>query len=410
MGEAHNLAASISATEIDQQIATARKFPRSVHKAIVTARELIETEEAAGECIYALPRDGKTIEGPSARFAEIMAYAWGNCRVAARIIDEGPEFIVSQGVFFDLERNVAYSVEVQRRVVDSKGKRYKLDMIGVTGNAANSIAARNATLKGIPRAQWGILYQHARELLTGTHATLTTRRAQALQAFNQVGISAEVVFRILSAGGRPVRGERDIGLDDLVALRGLLTAIKDGDTTADALIAEHADPVPAKRADLRGKLAGNGSSPAPADAPPQDQAGGQAGTGQDAPVPENQPVQPDPRMDRGDDGPEPEKPPSEPEIGPVEATGVTSPDQAKAEAKARAPAPDTKAILAQFAMTLDAAADEDDLTAAVEEFGDVVKAHKLQTEANDLLNRRRAQLGLQAKPNKGGGGSAAKLL
>jgi hypothetical protein len=37
------------------------------------------TPEIAASCIYALPRDGKTIEGPSARFAEVMMHAWGTC-------------------------------------------------------------------------------------------------------------------------------------------------------------------------------------------------------------------------------------------------------------------------------------------------------------------------------------------
>jgi hypothetical protein len=59
--------AMLNKSEIDTQIATARRFPRSVTKFIAEATSLVALNETvAGECIYALPRGGKTIEGPSA--------------------------------------------------------------------------------------------------------------------------------------------------------------------------------------------------------------------------------------------------------------------------------------------------------------------------------------------------------
>ncbi|MDV2922695.1 hypothetical protein, partial [Klebsiella pneumoniae] len=78
-------------------------------------------EKVAGECIYALPRDGKTIEGPSARFAEVVASAWGNGRAGARVVSDQGEFVTAQGVFHDLQRNVAITYEVQRRITNKQG-------------------------------------------------------------------------------------------------------------------------------------------------------------------------------------------------------------------------------------------------------------------------------------------------
>jgi hypothetical protein len=70
--------AVISKAEIDVQIATAHRFPRSVKAFRDEALAMVTlTEAIAEECIYALPRDGKTIEGPSARFAEVIASARG---------------------------------------------------------------------------------------------------------------------------------------------------------------------------------------------------------------------------------------------------------------------------------------------------------------------------------------------
>lgn len=142
-----SMVAMLNKSEIDQQIATAKQYPRSIKRFHTEALQMVTLNERVAEsCIYALPRDGKTIEGASARFAEIVASAWGNCRAGARVVSDQGDFVTAQGVFHDLERNVAITYEVQRRITDKRGNRYKPDMIGVTANAACSIALRNAIL------------------------------------------------------------------------------------------------------------------------------------------------------------------------------------------------------------------------------------------------------------------------
>jgi hypothetical protein len=223
--------ALITGTEIDRQIATAKKFPRSLTTFLKEATGMVAMNESiAAACIYALPRDGKTIEGPSARFAEIIASAWGNCRAGARVVNEGAEFITSQGVFQDLERNVAITYEVQRRITDKNNRRYKADMIGVTGNAACSIALRNAILKGIPKAFWEPMYETARRTIMGDFKTLDNRRADAIQAFQRFGVRPEQIYALLE-----VQGIEDVTMDHLVALRGMLVSLKDGDSTPEQL-------------------------------------------------------------------------------------------------------------------------------------------------------------------------------
>lgn len=220
---------AITKGEIDQQIATAHAYPRSIKTFIQEASDLAcLTEEMAAGCIYALPRDGKTIEGPSARFAEIVASCWGNCRAGARIVGEDQELVTAQGVFHDLQRNVAITYEVKRRIVDRYGRRYKPDMIGVTANAACSIALRNAVLKGVPKAFWTEIYSRVRQVIIGDSKTLANRRAEALEFLQKFGATREMV---LSRLGRD--GVESITGDDLVVLRGLATAIRDGDTTVE---------------------------------------------------------------------------------------------------------------------------------------------------------------------------------
>jgi hypothetical protein len=228
-----SIIATLNRSEIDQQITTAKQYPRSVVKFRKEALEMVTLNERVAEsCIYALPRDGKTIEGPSARFAEVIASAWGNCRAGARVVSEQGDFVTAQGVFHDLERNVAITYEVQRRITGKSGKRFGADMVGVTANAACSIALRNAILKGVPKAFWDDLYEAARQVIRGDFKTLNNRRAETLAKFLGYGVNKEQVCTTLG-----VAGIEDIGLDELVILRGILTAIREGDTTPEMAFA-----------------------------------------------------------------------------------------------------------------------------------------------------------------------------
>ncbi len=229
----------ISKAEIDQQITTAKRYPRSLKRFRDEALQMVTlTENIAKECIYALPRKDasgqtKTIEGPSARFAEIIASAWGNCRAGARVVGESSEFVTAQGVFYDLERNVAITYEVQRRITNSSGRRYSTDMIGVTANAACSIALRNAILKGVPKAFWNELYTASRRTIAGDVKTLANRRSDAIKEFAIFGVSEAQILAVLGKSGI-----QDIGIDDLVTLHGFLTAIRDGDSTPEAIFGQ----------------------------------------------------------------------------------------------------------------------------------------------------------------------------
>lgn len=235
--------AIISRQEIDVQISTAHRFPRSITAFRNDAGSMATLNDAvAAECSYALPRDGKVIEGPSVRFAEILLSSWGNCRAAARVVNEEGNFITAQGMFHDLQKNSAVVFEVRKRITNKHGKRYNDDMIITAGNAAASIALRNAILKGVPKALWHDLWEQARKVAMGDHKTLSNRRAEALKVFQSYGVSGEQLMAFLQ-----VRGVEEITTDHLLTLRSLATAFKEGDTTPEQVFADVAvDRTPTK--------------------------------------------------------------------------------------------------------------------------------------------------------------------
>lgn len=225
---------ALNKSEIDTQIATAHRFPRSLLKFKNEALAMATLdEETASSCFYALKRksadgDGKTIEGPSIRLAEIIGSAWGNLRYGARIVETGDRFVTAQGVCHDLEKNICANVEVRRRITGRDGRRYSDDMIGVTCNAACSIALRNAIFKVVPMAYAKDIYEKAKKVAVGDAQTLSTRRQQMVQHFSKMGVSVEQILAHLE---KP--SIEDIGLEDLATLKGVATAIKDGETTID---------------------------------------------------------------------------------------------------------------------------------------------------------------------------------
>ena len=216
--------------EIDMQISTAKKYPRSVHRSRQDAITMATIDVlTAASCFYKVPRGGKNIEGPSVRLAEIFASAWGNMRFGARVIHEDDRFITAQGVAHDLETNNATTIEVRRRITDKNGRKFNDDMIAVTGNAAASIALRNALFRVIPRAYVDQVYIEAKRVAIGTQKTLVERRTALVSHITgKIGIP---LARVLGAVSRV--HEDDIDLNDLETLYGLATAVKDGEITPD---------------------------------------------------------------------------------------------------------------------------------------------------------------------------------
>lgn len=226
--------AELNRSELDMQIVTAKKYPRSIEKFRHDALSMATIDkETAASCFYKLKRTAKEggssfIEGPGVRLAEIVASAWGNLTFAARIVDENQRFVTAQGIAIDLERNVRVSLEVSRRITSRDGKRYSDDMISVTKNAACAIALRNAIFKAVPYTYAKQVYEQAKKVAIGDVKTIGERRQTMVEQFAKMRVSVE---QLLAFCEKP--SIEDIGLGDIENLIGVFQAIKDGDTTIE---------------------------------------------------------------------------------------------------------------------------------------------------------------------------------
>lgn len=218
--------------QIDVQIATAKAYPRNIAQ-VLNNIETCATmdEEIAMECFYKLPRAGSFIEGISVRMAEIIANSWGNLRVQSRVVDNDGKVLTAQAVCHDLETNVAIMTEVKRKITDRNGRTFNEDMQVVAGNAACSIAFRNAVLKVVPKAYTHTIMNRVKQVSLGNAATLEKRRNAAVEFFIKAGVTKPQLLEFLNKSK-----VEEIDIDDVANLLGIAQAIKEGDASAKTAI------------------------------------------------------------------------------------------------------------------------------------------------------------------------------
>lgn len=260
--------AVITKSEVEAQIDAAHRYPRSIKRFMQEAVGLATiTRDVAKSCMYSLPRglndDGsqKIITGPSVRLAEIAASAYGNLHAGTRVVEEGEMTVTAQGVAWDIEKNLRVTVETQRSIVGKKGKRFKQDMVVVTGNAAASIAFRNAIFRVVPKAYIQAIYDKAKAVAVGDIKTLAQTRREQVDVFVKMGISQE---RVLARLGKP--GLADVGIDDVEMLIGLENALRGGEMTLDEVfpVAKTSGSAqPGEAAELEAKIRADAASTEP---------------------------------------------------------------------------------------------------------------------------------------------------
>ncbi len=223
---------AINRAEVDIQIATAKQYPRDLNATLnKIATYATMDRETAEDCFYVLRRKGKdgqqsVIEGLSVRMAEIIAGAWGNLRVQSRIIGNDGKMITAQAICHDLETNFAVSKEVKRRITDSKGRTYSEDMQVVTGNAAASIAFRNAVLAVIPKAVTKKVINEVKAVALGQSIDVETARQNCIANYAKRGVTEKMLLDYLG-----INSVADIDKECLFELKATLTAINEGTTT-----------------------------------------------------------------------------------------------------------------------------------------------------------------------------------
>lgn len=224
----------IAKAEIDTMISTAKAYPRTVGKCIEEAVALATiSEEVAASCIYALPRkdkDGNRVEikGETVRLAEIMLSCWGNMHAATRIVEVAEKHITTEGVCWDLEKNVKVTMpdKVSIWFGEKGGKggyRANNDMQVMLSKASCAKSFRNAVFKAIPKAFVAVVYQAAIKAAVGDSKTISAKVTAVVGKLVKMGLDKD---KILEFFGHKTFNE--FTAEDYTSLIGIGTALKDG--------------------------------------------------------------------------------------------------------------------------------------------------------------------------------------
>lgn len=229
----------VERANVDSQVTTAKQYPRDLKRAINNSIVMATMDvQTAQSMSYALPRAGKPITGPSVHLAKLVVSNWGNIRAEAKVVAVTDKQVISRGTCWDLENNVATSFEVRRSILNKFGKRFTDDMITVTGNAANSIAYRNAVFAVIPKAVVDQVYNAAQRKVTGDLSTedkLLARRKKCIDYFrDEYNLSEAEVVAL--CGKQTVN---QIKADEIQLLLGIAQSLDDGDTTIEEIMAPY---------------------------------------------------------------------------------------------------------------------------------------------------------------------------
>lgn len=225
-------AVRLAQAEMEMDIAMAIRHPRDMLAVADKIRKwALADEEAAEDCMFSLPRDGKAIMGPSIGMAQIVASAYGNCTCARRIvaIDRVEKVVVAEGGFYDRETGLKTVIQVRRRISTKSGGIFSDDMITVTGNAAASIAIREAILRSVPAFIWKRTYDECERRTVGNVKNLGERRQKAVKAFAAYGAKPDDILAYFH-----IKSMDEVGISEILALTGIFQQIKSGEAEVES--------------------------------------------------------------------------------------------------------------------------------------------------------------------------------
>lgn len=227
--EETNLVASTEAkavAEVQAAYVIAKKFPRNQHESYVRIMDACKRPFLAEQAMYAYPRGGTLVNGPSIRLAEAMAQAWGNIEFGIREISQSNGVSTVEAYAIDLETNtrkpVTFHVKHERHT--KKGITRLNDPRDVYELVANQGARRlrNCILAIIPGDVQEAAVAQCRKTLETGEVPLADRIRTMIAKFDEVGVKVEHLEKRLGH-----KLEATIP-QEIVTLQGIYKAIKDG--------------------------------------------------------------------------------------------------------------------------------------------------------------------------------------
>lgn len=220
-----------ASSEVQAKLFAAKQFPRDQAAAFTRSMDACRRPSLAQVAMYAFPRAGSTISGPSIRLAETLAANWGNLTYGIRELSRKDGVSEMQAFAWDLETNVEsvqnFTVKHER---DTRNGKVRLtderDIYELTANMGGR-RLRSRILAVLPPDLIDAAIEECRRTLAGDNTTpLIDRIRKMVSAFDKAGVSQALIEK---RAGKPVA---ELLPEDLGDLLSIYQSIKDGMTQA----------------------------------------------------------------------------------------------------------------------------------------------------------------------------------
>lgn len=217
---------SRAVAEVQASYVIAKKFQRDENQSFAKIIEACKRHSLAEQAMYAYPRGGTLVTGPSIRLAEAMAQAWGNLDCGVREISQSNGVSVAEAYAIDLQTNtrVTKIFHVQHVRDTRKGKTKLTDGRDIYEIVANQGARRlRACILGIlPGDVVEAAVERCKRTLESSDIPIGEQIKKMVVAFAEFGIKVEHLEKKL---GHKLDA---IIPAEIVTLKGIYKSLKDG--------------------------------------------------------------------------------------------------------------------------------------------------------------------------------------
>jgi hypothetical protein len=212
--------------EVQGAIVSAKRFPRDQFTAWNRIAQACKRPKLASQALYAYPRGGETVTGPSIRLAEVLAQAWGNVNFGIRELEQREAESTVEAFCTDLETNVTRSVvfQVPHERHTKKGAYKLTDPRDVYELVANQGArrVRACVLAVIPGDIVDLAVAECkRTQVRGEGEPIEDRIRKMVAAFAEVGVPQDAIEKRL---GHPLG---QTVAEEVVDLLAIYRAVKE---------------------------------------------------------------------------------------------------------------------------------------------------------------------------------------
>lgn len=218
--------------EAQGKLIIAKRFPRDEARAFQKIMEACSRPQLANVAMYAYPRGGQQITGPSIRLAEELARCWGNMSYGSRELSRREGVSEMEAFAWDEETNVRTVQQFTvKHIRDKQGGGVPLkderDIYELTANQAGR-RMRARILAIMPPDLVESAVEQCRKTIAGkSDEPLADRVRKMVTKFAKFGVTADHVERRIG------HALTEVTPDDIVDLTAIYTSIKDGAKVSD---------------------------------------------------------------------------------------------------------------------------------------------------------------------------------